>query len=507
MRHLRLLLISSVVLALLTSGLSVRAQSSLYTRDQIDQMVAPIALYPDALMSQVLMAATYPDQVTEADQWVQANPDLTGQQLDDALATATWDPSIIALCKFPTVLDRMANNLKWTSDLGNAFLNQKADVMDAVQTLRQAAYRDGHLRTTPQQRVIVQDRDIVIQPYTPDVIYVPAYQPAVVYGSAWSYPTYYYPAVWEPAPGASFVNGFFWGLGFTVSNVLFGGCDWYHHDVWVNNNVIVNNVIYRNTPYYRHGYWRHGGRYGHHRWVRHADRAAYVRGYHRAPYGGRSHGRVRGIHGVPGRSHISRTGLPRIHSPRGRVDRRTGRADARRPARFKGRASVHGPTGRYARGNGGHIRETGRARVHGPAGRYAPGRARVAPHGPTGRYAARHERSATRRPAVRSGRSYGRSAPHGPTGHYSRRYSGRPAVHAPRGYQPSSRGRSVYRGSRNTAGRYHAPKPSYRSSGRPSYRAGRPAGRAPARHVSRGRVRASNHARAVHRGGGHHKRR
>ncbi len=504
MRHLRLLLISSVVLALLTGGLSVRAQSSLYSRDQIDQMVAPIALYPDALMSQVLMAATYPDQVTEADQWVQANPDLTGQQLDDALATATWDPSIIALCKFPNVLDRMANNLKWTSDLGNAFLNQKADVMDAIQTLRQAAYQDGHLRTTPQQRVIVQDQAIVIQPYTPDVIYVPSYQPAVVYGPVWSYPTYYYPAVWEPAPGASFVNGFFWGLGFTVSNVLFGGCDWYHHDVWVNNSVIVNNVIYRNTPYYRHGYWRDGGRYGHHRWVRHAERTAYVRGYHRAPYGARSHGRVRGIHSAPGRTHISQTGLPRVHGPTGRFDRRAGRADVRGSSRFKGRAtgraSVHGPTGRYAR-------NTGRPSVHGSAGRYTSGRARVAPHGPTGRYAARSGRSVPRGSAGYSRRSDGRSSAHGPTGHYNRPNSGRSAIHGPSDYRPSNRERSVYRGSRNTAGRYRAPTPRYRSSGRPSYRANRSAGRAPARNVSRGRVRSSGHARTVNRGGGHHKRR
>lgn len=498
------------MLALLTGGLSVRAQSSLYSRDQIDQMVAPIALYPDALMSQVLMAATYPDQITEADQWVQANPDLTGKQLDDALATATWDPSVIALCKFPTVLDRMAQNLKWTSDLGNAFLNQKADVMDAIQTLRQAAYRDGHLRTTPQQRVIVQDRDIVIQPYTPDVIYVPAYQPAVVYGPVWSYPTYYYPTVWEPSPGASFVNGFFWGLGFTVGNVLFGGCDWYHHDVYVNNTVIVNNTIFHNTPYYRHGYWR-DNRYGHHPWVRHAERAAYVRGYHRAPYGGRSHGRVRGIHGVRGRTHIDRTGLPRVHGPAGRFDGRTGRADGRRQdglkGRASGRASVHGPTGRYARSNGRYTRDTGRTRVHGPAGRYASSRARVAPHGPTGRYAAQHGRSATRSPAVRSGRSNGRSAPHGPTGHYSRRYNGPPSVHGPSGYRPSNRGNARHSQSRAYSGRYRAPSATYRSSGRPSYRAGRPAGRAPVHHVSRGRARASGHARAVHHGGGHHKRR
>ena len=333
MRNLRLFLISSVVCSLLAGGLAFRAQGSLYSRDQIDQMVAPIALYPDALMSQVLMAATYPEQVADADQWVRANPDLTGSELDDALATATWDPSVIALCKFPTVLDKMADNIKWTSDLGNAFLNQKADVMDAVQSLRRAAYQSGHLQTTPQQRVVVQPQTIVIEPYAPDVIYVPAYQPAVVYGPIWSYPTYYYPTVWAPAPGVSFVNGFFWGLGFTIEHVLFGGCDWYHHDVFVNNTVIVNNRIFHNTPYYRRGYWH--GHYGHQPWNHHYGRIDYAHVRSGAPYGGRSHGHIRGVERSPGSLQTHR------------IDHTVSRGPSALPDRRASRPAAHGPTGHW----------------------------------------------------------------------------------------------------------------------------------------------------------------
>ncbi len=216
MKALRFLLIPLLGCSILAGGLSLHAQGRTYSPDQVTQMVAPIALYPDALMSQVLMASTYPNQVVETDQWVRANPGLTGSALDSALATATWDPSVISLSKFPTVLDRMAQNITWTTDLGNAFLYQRTDVMDAVQDLRSAAYQNGTLRTTEQERVVVEGPDIVIQPSTPEVIYVPVYQPSVVYGSYWNYPSYYYPGVWDPWPGYSFINGFAWGIGYRL---------------------------------------------------------------------------------------------------------------------------------------------------------------------------------------------------------------------------------------------------------------------------------------------------
>ncbi len=478
MRTPRFLVSTLLACALMAGGLSLHAQGSLYSSGQIDQMVAPIALYPDALMSQVLMAATFPDQVTQADQWLQANPNLTGSALDDALATATWDPSIIALCKFPSVLDRMAQNITWTTDLGNAFLNQRADVMNAIQTLRAAAYRNGYLQTTPQQRVIVQGPDIVIEPYTPDVIYVPAYQPAVVYGPLWSYPTYYYPGVWAPWPGYSFVNGFAWGLGFAVGNVLFGGCDWGSRTVFVNNTVIVNNAIYHNTPYYRGGYWH--GRLGPQAWSPRVARASYVRGGIGAPYGGRSYGQVHGISARPGGFQpgaIERTGvrgpaglekrgaaLPAIHGPAGYT------------ARDAGRAGMHGPAGYPERG-------VNRAAVHGPTGYRSPGTSSRAVHGPTG---------------YNAGRSYSRPEVHGPTG-YSRPAYNRPVAHGPEGYSRPTYNRPAYR-----PPAYHAPAyrpPTYRP---PAYHA--PAYRPPANYgrpsyhpsPSRPQVR---QAPAVHDGG------
>jgi hypothetical protein len=272
-------------------------QATRYSTGQIDQMVAPIALYPDALMMQVLMAAAYPYDVSDADQWLQSNRGLSGTNMDDALSTASWDPSVIALCKFPSALDRMAGDIQWTTDLGNAFLNQRSEVMNSIQRLRQEAYRNGHLRTSPQQRVVVDTQYIQIQPYTPNVYYVPYYNPTIVYGSAWNYPNYYYPNVWNPSPyyspGYSFVNGFAWGIGMSFGNVLFGGYDWNHQNAYINNNVFYGNNIYRNTDYYRnrgmyggqaHGTWAYNARYNRPN-----------EGFVRAPYAGRAHGTVRGV--------------------------------------------------------------------------------------------------------------------------------------------------------------------------------------------------------------------
>jgi hypothetical protein len=296
MKHFRILTLFFAAAGILSGGLAYRAQGAVtYTEPQIEQMVAPIALYPDALMSQVLMAATYPDQVAEADQWMRENPGLSGPALDDALSTSTWDPSVISMCKFPTLLDRMGRNMQWTTDLGYAFLYQRNQVMDAVQRLRRDSYRAGYLRSGRQQTVVVQPSYIAIQPYNPSVVYVPAYNPAVVFGAAWgSYPTYYYSSAWRPSPGASLVNGFAWGVGFIVAHALFGDCDWHHHDVYMNRTVIVHNRIFRNTYVYRdrdHGHYR-----GHrHVWTHHIRRDRRHEGFRGAPYGGRPHGRIRGI--------------------------------------------------------------------------------------------------------------------------------------------------------------------------------------------------------------------
>jgi hypothetical protein len=143
------------------------------TPEQLQQLVAPIALYPDSLVAQILAAATFPEQVVEADRWVQAHPDLKGEALGQAVDPEPWDPSVKALTAFPSVLGNMDKNLSWTSSLGDAYYNQQQDVMDAVQVMRQKAQAAGNLKSTPQQTVTTQGSTVEIEPAQPDVVYVP----------------------------------------------------------------------------------------------------------------------------------------------------------------------------------------------------------------------------------------------------------------------------------------------------------------------------------------------
>ena len=202
------------------------------TPEQLQQLVAPIALYPDSLVAQILAASTFPEQVVEADRWVQAHPDLKGDALGQAVDQQPWDPSVKALTAFPTVLGNMDKNLSWTSSLGDAYYNQQQDVMDAVQVMRQRAQAAGNLKTTPQQTVTTQGSTIIIEPADPDVVYVPAYDPWMVYGDPMlPWPGWYpYPGIWYGGPylsfgigfGIGFFGGFGWGWGHW-------GFDWYHH--------------------------------------------------------------------------------------------------------------------------------------------------------------------------------------------------------------------------------------------------------------------------------------
>ena len=169
------------------------------TPEQLQQLVAPIALYPDSLVAQVLAASTFPAEIVEADRWVQANPDLKGDALAKAVDQQSWDPSVKALTAFPTVLGNMDKNISWTSSLGDAYYNQEQNVMDAIQVMRQKAQQAGNLKDTPQQTVDTQGSAIVIQPASPDVVYVPAYDPWLVYG----YPVVAWPG-WYPYPGIWF---------------------------------------------------------------------------------------------------------------------------------------------------------------------------------------------------------------------------------------------------------------------------------------------------------------
>ena len=157
-------------------------QSAQLTAEQLQQLVAPIALYPDTLVAQALAGSTYPSEIVEADRWLQQHPDLKGSALAQAADPQPWDPSVKALTQFPAVLASMDKNLSWTSALGDAYVNQPQDVLNAVQTLRHRAMQAGNLRTSAEEVVTVEGETIVIQPAKPDVVYVPAYDPWLVYG-------------------------------------------------------------------------------------------------------------------------------------------------------------------------------------------------------------------------------------------------------------------------------------------------------------------------------------
>jgi hypothetical protein len=160
------------------------AQQTL-SQEELAQMLAPIALYPDVLLTQILMAATYPFEVAEAERWITRNPYLRGEALDEALSAKDWDVSVLALCHYPKVLTMLSENLSWTASVGDAFTNQEQDVMDTIQELRARARAAGNLDTSPEQRVVIEDRYIRIEPVAPDYIYIPAYDPYYVYGTWW----------------------------------------------------------------------------------------------------------------------------------------------------------------------------------------------------------------------------------------------------------------------------------------------------------------------------------
>src|SRR5580693_3601941 len=232
------------------------------TPEQLQQLVAPIALYPDSLVAQVLAASTFPAEIVEADRWVQANPDLKGDALAQAVDQQSWDPSVKALTAFPTVLGNMDKNISWTSSLGDAYYNQEQGAMDAIQVMRQKAQQAGNLKDTPQQTVQTQGSDIVIQPASPDVVYVPAYDPWLVYG----YPVVAWPG-WYPYPGIWYGGpSLFWGVGFGIGFYGGFGWGWGHWGVgWGGRNVIFNNNRYysrSNTFYNRNNYYRGGGERG-----------------------------------------------------------------------------------------------------------------------------------------------------------------------------------------------------------------------------------------------------
>jgi Protein of unknown function (DUF3300) len=333
---------------------------------QLDQLVAPIALYPDSLVAQILTASTYPDQVTQANAWSQQNLGLPPQQRADYANGMPWDPSVKALTAFPSVLDNMARNYSWTQQLGNVYYNQPGDLMNAIQAMRYQAQQAGRLITTPQQRVYVENGEILIAPVNPALVYVPYYNPWRVWGGLFvAYPGFY---VLPPPPGLVVGLGIGFAVGISVGLWAHYGWGWhawspgwhsgvvvFNHNTYISRSVTVNNY----------------GHYG---------------GYNRGVFEHEGHGVPGGFHAPGTRASFARTeghvgaGRPEGHVA-GRPEARAGEArpggarpEAGRPATGVPRANAGHPVA-----SGGHPggAPVGHA-AGGPAGRPAGGGAPAA---------------------------------------------------------------------------------------------------------------------------------
>ena len=227
-------------------ALAQESAPTTYNAEQLDALLAPIALYPDALLTQVLMASTFPIEIVEAERWLQqpGNAQLQGDALTAALASQSWDPSVKSLVPFPQVLSMLNGNLSWTQQVGYAFATQQADVMNSVQRLRAQAEQAGTLQSTAQQTVSTDQGAIVIQPASPQVVYVPVYNPSVVYGT-WPY-TAYPPVYFPPPPGYVAANAFVSGLAFAAGVAVVGSLWGWAQPGWGRGNVNVNVNRYNN---------------------------------------------------------------------------------------------------------------------------------------------------------------------------------------------------------------------------------------------------------------------
>jgi hypothetical protein len=263
------------------------AQALQQSPQQLQQLVAPIALYPDGLVAQILAAASYPDQVVEAESWLGKHKNLTGDKLAKEVNKQHWDASVKGLTQFPAVLANMNQNLAWTSELGDAYVNQQQAVTQAIQTMRQKAQQAGNLKTTPQENVTTQGQTIVIQPAAPDVVYVPQYDPWLAYG----YPLAAFPG-WYPFPGLFLGGpGIGFGLGFGIG--LFAGFGWgwhnwgydwhgggrvvYNHNTYISHSRSIVNRSNFHSASFSHSSASHGGSFG-------------GRGTHSSAFSGFNHG-------------------------------------------------------------------------------------------------------------------------------------------------------------------------------------------------------------------------
>jgi len=259
-----LILVFALILLIPTGVFGQEGAKKVFTTEELDQMLAPVALYPDSLLAQVLMASTYPIEIVQADRFAKKNKDLKGDKLLEAAKNEDWDPTVKSLLQFPDVIGMMSDKLDWTTKLGDAFLAQQKDVMDSVQRLRKKANAAGNLKTTKEQTVVVEKETIIIQSASPEVIYVPAYNPTVVYGT-WAYPAYppypYYPPGYGMA-AATF--GFMAGVAVGSSGCCWGNCNWGSGDVDIdinrNNNFTRNNYNKDRVSHYQKQGGQQGGR-------------------------------------------------------------------------------------------------------------------------------------------------------------------------------------------------------------------------------------------------------
>src|ERR1700747_659081 len=298
----------------MTTTTNEQAPAEKIPPDELDSLVAPIALYPDPLLAQTLAASTYPLEIVQLQQWMDRNKNLKDKALADAVAKQPWDPSVQALSATPDVVQRLAGNIQWTTDLGNAFLAQQSDVMDAVQRMRGKAESKGTLKTSAQQTVETKTVEggkqvVVIEPAQTDVVYVPSYDPEVVYGApppAYPYYPYTYPGYY---PGM----GLAWGAaGFALgawAGGYWGDCDWGHGDVNINNNNNFNKNSNRNV---NRGQAGQGNRWQHNPQHRgnapYGDRGTANKFGGRGPGGAGGAGRPGGVGGAGGPGGIGGAG-------------------------------------------------------------------------------------------------------------------------------------------------------------------------------------------------------
>jgi Spy/CpxP family protein refolding chaperone len=238
-----------VLLLAITPGVTAQQSdtAAVFKPEELEQILAPIALHPDSLVTQILMAATYPLEVVQAERWIKQNASLKGEALTAALEKQEWDPSVKSLVNFPQVVTMMSEQLEWTQKVGDAFLADQKQVLDTIQSLRAKAQASGNLQTTKEQTIIVEEKIIKIEPANPQVVYVPTYNPTVVYG-AWPYPAYppyaYYPPGYVASSammfGAGMAMGAAWGYAWGNSNWNGGEVD-----IDVDRNTNINTNINR----------------------------------------------------------------------------------------------------------------------------------------------------------------------------------------------------------------------------------------------------------------------